>query len=291
MNYSDFSHKDEKENIENNNENNTKENIDKNDFGFKNIKNFHQLKNKVLEIKRDFEKTKIDVGDNTNNINLITNKLDQFTIKGVGSIGRDVKGEPQKIQMNENGNKDIESQMSEVNKKLKFLLGDINVEDIENEEKDENNKDKKKLMNFEEINRRLMKLQFTKVDSTELVSNNEKLTSKIDDVERKMNELIYGLYGEYINKDNKDTETHDKKSYAFVRLDVFETYKANTENELKKIFSEINNLKKVIELIFDQLKEKASLKDLDDLKNYLLEKVEELFMNLNKKFVEKDENE
>ena len=43
-----------------------------------------------------------------------------------------------------------------------------------------------------------------------------------------MNELIYGLYGEYINKDNKDTETHDKKSYAFVRLD--ETKKSSTHN-------------------------------------------------------------
>ena len=51
-------------------------------------------------------------------------------------------------------------------------------------------------------------------------------------------------------------------------------YKVNTENESKKIFSEINKLKKVIELIFDQLKEKPSLRYLDDLKNYSLEKVE-----------------
>ena len=85
---------------------------------FKNIKNFHQLKNKVLEIKRDYEKTRIDVNDNTNNINLMTNKLAQLTIKGVAGIGGVIDGNDSKIPINEYGKKDIENQISEVNKKL-----------------------------------------------------------------------------------------------------------------------------------------------------------------------------
>ena len=52
-------------------------------------------------------------------------------------------------------------------------------------------------MNFEEINRRLTKLQFREVNNVELDSKTEKITNKIDDVERAINKLIYGLYGEY----------------------------------------------------------------------------------------------
>ena len=285
MDYSDFSNKDEKE--EKDDENNVKRNIDKNNYGFDKIKTFTQLKNKVLEIKREQEKTKIDVGENTNKIECVENRLDQ--IKD-GAIG----GEPVKNATTSEGDKNhLDNQISDINKKLKFLLGDIDMEDIENNDNDndsQNKENKKKFMNFEELNRRLTKLQFTKVDNTELDAKNEKLVNKIDDVERKMNELIYGLYGEYINNKEKNKEHQSKKSMAFLKLDDFEVYKVNIEKELDKIRSDIEKLKKVIEVIFDHLKDKASIKDTNDIKSYLMQKVEEIINNLSKKFVEKNEN-
>jgi hypothetical protein len=169
------------------------------------------------------------------------------------------------------------------------------MEDIENNDNDngndsKNKDNKKKFMNFEELNRRLTKLQFTKVDNIELDAKNEKLANKIDDVERKMNELIYGLYGEYINNKEKSNDPQSKKSMAFLKLDDFEEYKANIEKELDKIRSDIEKLKKVIEVIFDDLKDKASIKDVNDIKSYLMQKIEEIINNLSKKFVEKNEN-
>ena len=81
MDYSDFSNKDEKE--ENDGENSAKRNIDKNNYDFDKIKTFSQLKNKVLEIKREQEKTKIDVGENTDKIEYIGMKaLSHGLIKG-----------------------------------------------------------------------------------------------------------------------------------------------------------------------------------------------------------------
>ena len=139
---------------------NIKDFIDRNDFGFTKIKTFDQLKAKVLEIKRDYEKTKIDVGDNTSNINVISKKLDDF-IGGEGNeILNDNKNEKNKNKQTntESSKSDIKNQISEMNKKLKFLLGGITLEDIENENQEENEQNKKKLMNFEEINRRLTKL-------------------------------------------------------------------------------------------------------------------------------------
>jgi hypothetical protein len=178
---------------------------------------------------------------------------------------------------------------------LKFLLDDIDMEDKKNNDNDngndnKNKDNKKKFMNFEELNRRLTKLQFTKVDNIELDAKNEKVINKIDDVERKMNELIYGLYGEYINNKDKNNEQQSKKSLAFLKLDDFEEYKANIEKELDKIKSDIEKLKKIIEVIFDHLKDKASIKDTNDIKDYLMQKVEEIINNLSKKFVEKNEN-
>ena len=289
MDYSDFSNKDEKE--ENDGENSAKRNIDKNNYDFDKIKTFSQLKNKVLEIKREQEKTKIDVGENTDKIEYIGNRLDQIKDGPIGD-----KAEPGKnVTTSEGDKKNMDNQISVINKKLKFLLGDIDMEDIENNDNDngndnKNKDNKKKFMNFEELNRRLTKLQFTKVDNIELDAKNEKLANKIDDVERKMNELIYGLYGEYINNKEKSNDPQSKKSMAFLKLDDFEEYKANIEKELDKIRSDIEKLKKVIEVIFDDLKDKDSIKDVNDIKSYLMQKIEEIINNLSKKFVEKNEN-
>ena len=300
MDYSDF---EEKALEAKKNEENIKEFIDKNDFGFTKIKTFDQLRTKVLEIKRAYEKTKIDVGDNTQNINIISNKMQEI-FGGEGTEGEGEEGGAEGVRDGEkkvkigggknnqatsegSKNNNLKNQISEMNKKIKFLLGDISLDDIENQNQNEVDQNKKKLMNFEEINRRLTKLQFTKVDNVELDSKNEKIISKIDDVDRRMNELIYGLYGDY-HSHLKNDENHTK--ITFVTQADFDEYKANTENEFGKIWEEIQKLKRTIELIFDHLKEKASLKDLDDMKNYLLQKVEEIIMGLNKKFVERNEN-
>lgn len=266
---------------------NIKEYIDRNDFGFTKIKTFDQLKGKVLEIKRDYEKTKIDVGDNTKNINVISKQIEEF-IGGGGNENENVNGNAKNKSANTESSKNgIKNQISEMNKKLAFLLGGITLEDIENaNNQDENDQNKKKLMNFEEVNRRLTKLQFTKVDNVELDTKNEKIINKIDDVERRMNQLIYGLYGEYDLHLNDDS----KKRITFVKQEEFDEYKTNTEDEFGKIWEEIDKLKRTTEIIFDHLKDKASVKDVEDMKNYLLQKVEELFYGLNKKFVEKTEN-
>ena len=288
MDYGEIDKNEEKEKIavEEKTKEELKQIIDRTDFGFTRIKTFEQLKTKVLEIKKDYEKTKIDVGDNTGNINIISNKIEDIM------EGGDKEVEEAKNPTTSEGSKgNIKNQITEMNKKLKFLLGGISLEDIENNENNENGngneQDKKKLMNFEEINRRLTKLQFTKVDNVELDSKEEKIVNKIDDVERKMNELIYGLYGDYELHLNND-EQHTK--ITFVKQEDFDEYKKNTENEFGKICEEIDNLKRITDNIFDHLKEKASLKDLEDIKNYLLQKVEELFMGLSKKFVEKAEH-
>ena len=259
-----------------------KELIDKNDFGFTRIKTFEQLKAKVLEIKRSHEKTKVEVVDNTGNINIISNKLDDLMEEGEEEIGKNPT-------TSEGSKNKIKNQISDMNKKLKFLMGGITLEDIEkqNENEEEEDQDNKKIMNFQQVSRKLTQLQFTKVDNVELDSKNEKMNNKIDDIDRKMSELIFCLYGDY---DLHLSDDQNHKRITFVTKEEFDEYKTNTEDEFGKIWEEIDKLKRESEIIFDHLKDKGSLKDLDDLKNYLLQKVEEIISGLNKRFVERNEN-
>jgi hypothetical protein len=72
---------------------------------------------------------------------------------------------------------------------------------------------------------------------------------------------------------------------TFVSKTDFEKLKTDTENEFDKVWKEINSLRLVVDNISDKINNKASLNDLEDLKNIILQKTEELFLNQNKKHV------
>ena len=257
----------------NNNKSESKEKSDKK------IKPFDQLKAKVLKIEKLYEIMKAEVANNTGNINKISNKLGDLMEEEGGEKEEEKKeGENQNQHIaSESSKNSIKNQISDMNKKIKFLLGDISLEEIEDR------KNSHKLLNLEEMNRRITKIQYTKVDNVELDSKHEKMSNRVDEIEHRMNELIYGLYGEPGYND-------PKQRAAFVKQEDFDEYKKNNEDEIKKIWEEIHELKRTTEILLSHLKEKTSLKELDDMKNYLLQKVDEIILGLNKKFVGKNEN-
>ena len=69
----------------------------------------------------------------------------------------------------------------------------------------------------------------------------------------------------------------------------FEKHKKENEKEFARIWEELERLKNLINQIFNILKTKANLSDLDDLKNFLLGKIEELALASVKKFADKNE--
>ena len=75
----------------------------------------------------------------------------------------------------------------------------------------------------------------------------------------------------------------------YVRLSVFNEFKTYSEENFKKIFEELENLKKLIDEIFEILKNKANLSDLNELRDFLLSKIDELAIACNKKFADKNE--
>ena len=245
-----------------------KSNVDKDYFGFDKVRNFDQLKQKILELRNELESTKKDLNEHRDNMNLKYNKL----------IGESSEKE---------NNLSINDRIKEIEKKIKFLLGNISLEDIEKEAKYKEKREeteRKRIMNLQEINRKLSYLEINKVEASVYDMQNDMFISSIEQLKKKLNELIDNLNG-------YSGDQHEiNKGIKFVKEDEFERYKKNVGYELERIWTEIGILKENNKLLFEKTKDRCTLKDIASNNNYLLQKIDEILEGLNKKFVQKSDN-
>ena len=250
----------------------TKSNVETtNDFGFGKVKTFDQLKFKLLEFRKEFEKAKNGLNENKENMNIINNKFNKL-------IGDTVESE---------GNPPLNNRIKEIEKKVNFLLGDLTLEDIEDVNKYREGKkeeEQRKIMNIQEMNRKITKLEYNKVDSSVFDTKNDRMNTKIEETKTKLNELIYNLYG--YTGDQYDIDKNTK----FVKEDDFDKYKLTVANEIEKIWTEIYNIKEKNDAMVEKTKDGCTTKDIEDNNNYVFQKMEEHLDELNKKFVLKNEN-
>ena len=250
----------------------TKSNVETtNDFGFGKVKTFDQLKFKLLEFRKEFEKAKNGLNEHKENMNIINNKFNKL-------IGDTVENE---------GNPPLNDRLKEIEKKVNFLLGDLTLEDIEDVNKYREGKkeeEQRKIMNIQEMNRKITKLEYNKVDSSVFDTKNDRMNTKIEETKSKLNELIYNLYG--YTGDQYDID----KNTQFVKEDDFDKYKITVANEIEKIWTEIYNIKEKNDAMVEKTKDGCTTKDIEDNNNYVFQKMEEHLDELNKKFVLKNEN-
>ena len=250
----------------------TKSNVETtNDFGFGKVKTFDQLKFKLLEFRKEFEKAKNGLNEHKENMNIINNKFNKL-------IGDTIESE---------GNPPLNDRLKEIEKKVNFLLGDLTLEDIEDVNKYREGKkeeEQRKIMNIQEMNRKITKLEYNKVDSSVFDTKNDRMNTKIEETKTKLNELIYNLYG--YTGDQYDID----KNIQFVKEDDFDKYKITVANEIEKIWTEIYNIKEKNDALIEKTKGGCSTKDIEDNNNYVFQKMEEHLDELNKKFVLKNEN-
>ena len=250
----------------------TKSNVETtNDFGFGKVKTFDQLKFKLLEFRKEFEKAKNGLNEHKENMNIINNKFNKL-------IGDTIESE---------GNPPLNDRLKEIEKKVNFLLGDLTLEDIEDVNKYREGKkeeEQRKIMNIQEMNRKITKLEYNKVDSSVFDTKNDRMNTKIEETKTKLNELIYNLYG--YTGDQYDID----KNIQFVKEDDFDKYKLTVANEIEKIWTEIYNIKEKNDAMVEKTKDGCTTKDIEDNNNYVFQKMEEHLDELNKKFVLKNEN-
>ena len=240
-------------------------NMNKPSFG----KNFEQLKNQILELKKESEKTKQDLNKHNENIYLLNNKCEKI---------KDEAGEDKSL---------LNDKINDLENKILLLLGDVKPEELENAEKFKEKKaeeERQKKATIEQINRKLAQLDSNKIDTAIFDMKNDKFYNRLEDVQNKLHRLIFNLYG--YTGDQYDIP----EAIKFLREDEYKKYKINIENEFRKILEEIKKLKERIESIKEEIKDNCKHKDIEVNNNYIFRKMDELIEGLNKKFVFKSEN-
>ena len=278
-------------------------NINKDFFNLDDIK---QLKKELEELKKEIENLKnahgqtiIKVNNNKEQIDLILGRLDDI-IKGY-------KDGDEKLQKEID---DLNKKLSQINSQIDLLLkmprgaGDGKMDlsglnelmkkiiDLENDYREFVEK-----VNIEEIYRQLKFLHNTKADKKDLNIINNKIDDLNDKYDRHQIEIesikkrLDGMFSQLLQRKDESGEQPviNVDFSQYVSKTDFEKHRKENEQEFKKIWEEIEKLKELIDKIFNILNEKASLSDLEDLKNFLLGKLDEFAIACNKKFADKNE--
>ena len=232
-------------------------------------KNIEQIKDNIVELMKELQKTKKDLNEHKENINKLNNKCEKFQ-------GETVED---KFVM--------EDRIKDLEKKMKLLLGDISQNEIENEDdlrkKREAEKNRKQAEMLQ-IYSRLAQLDSNKIDTAIFDMKSDRFLTQLEDIKNKLHELIFSIYG------YTGDQYEIPKNIKFVKEDEYIKYKLNIEYELGRIWAELKKLREMIDAIKENIKGNCKMKDIEDNNNYLLQKINELFDGLNKKFVLKSEN-
>ena len=232
-------------------------------------KNIEQMKNNILEIMKELEKTKKDLNLHKENMNILNNKYEKEINK---------TGEDKSI---------INDRIRNLEKKINLLLGDISPKELENEDElrkkrvAEENKKKDEII---QINKKLAQLDSNKIDTAIFDMKTDKFLTQLDEFKNKLNELIFSIYG------YTGDQYEIPKNIKFAKEDEYIKHKLNMEYELGRLWAEIKKIKEMIDAIKGNIKGNCKLKDIETNNNYILQKMDELLEGLNKKFVLKSDN-
>lgn len=188
-----------------------------------------------------------------------------------------IEEEKEKKRVKEEGSEDDEDYYLENDYKKVHS----NINNISNSTNKLNQAKKEKTLNLLEINEKINELINSKINISDFNSKYKILSEKLSYTELKISKLISSLFGDKI-ENIEDLKT--KNRLTFVTKEEYDKNKNKNDEEIKKIWEEINKLKSIRDEIDVLLKEKASLKDLESMQILILQKIEELFMQQNKKF-------
>lgn len=172
-------------------------------------------------------------------------------------------------------------------------------------------------VNIDEIYRQLKHLNNSKADKSDLEKVQEVLNDlnkksqehqeEIDVIRNRLDSLfqqLLNLSKEMQNDENGDNinnvkyiKKYDKNSLDLSDLDLnkytlkedFDKHIKEYNEEIKKIWDEINKINELINKLTNMLNNKVDLEDLNELRDFILSKIDELFNEFSKKFADKDE--
>ena len=273
---------------------NNSDNAPKEDKGNNFNEDLEKLKKALEELKQAHDQTVIKVTNNKEQIDLILERLneinngyktgDEKLQKEIDELNKKINQINSQIDLllklprgtddNKNANSDMD--LSAINELVKRIL---NLES--------DYKAFVERVNIDEIYRQLKFLHETKADKKELKEKYDDHQMQIDAINKRLD----GLFAQMLSRKNEgsDQPVIDIDFSLYLPKSEYDKYKRDTTLEFKKIWDEIKNIKDLINKISSLLNNKANLSDLEDLKNLILAKLEELALACNKKFADRNE--
>lgn len=273
---------------------NKTDNIPKEDTGNNFNEDLEKLKKELEELKQAHDQTIIKVTNNKEQIDLILERLneinngyktgDEKLQKEIDELNKKINQINSQIDLllklprgtGDNKNSDSNMDLSAINELMKKIL---NLES--------DYKAFVERVNIDEIYRQLKFLHETKADKKELKEKYDDHQIQIDAINKRLD----GLFAQMLSRKNEGTDQPviDIDFSLYLPKSEFDKYKRDTTLEFKKIWDEIKNIKDLINKMSTLLNTKANLSDLEDLKNLILAKLEELALACNKKFADRNE--
>ena len=273
---------------------NKTDNIPKEDIGNNFNEDLEKLKKELEELKQAHDQTIIKVTNNKEQIDLILERLneinngyktgDEKLQKEIDELNKKINQINSQIDLllklprgtSDNTNSDSNMDLSAINELMKKIL---NLES--------DYKAFVERVNIDEIYRQLKFLHETKADKKELKEKYDDHQIQIDAINKRLD----GLFAQMLSRKNEGTDQPviDIDFSLYLPKSEFDKYKRDTTLEFKKIWDEIKNIKDLINKMSTLLNTKANLSDLEDLKNLILAKLEELALACNKKFADRNE--
>ena len=218
------------------------------------------LDNKNIENDNNTGDNKKSVNNNQSNL---TNKLD---VGAMEQLMKKVEG--------------IDRNNRELDRSFKRFLSSFNLNDI-----------------LENIS----KLKDTKADKCDIPDSDsfnrlfDDINNKIKKYDREIEEIkkrLDNIYSSILNKDKGDIDFNLNKDIlqGYVTKDDFDTHIKENEDEFYKIKKEINKIKDNLSQVMNAVKKKAEQNELNNIRNNLLERMEELVKACNLKFADKNES-
>lgn len=223
-------------------------------------------KDKIETNNYDNNSSNGNVNNNSNNDFGNTQKFFNLDISGFSHLMKKIE--------------ELDNNQRELDRAFKRLLSTFNLNDI-----------------LEDITK-LKDVKADRCDIPELDSlthlfddinnNHKKLENEIEEI----NKRIDNIYSSWLNKDNtKEDGDHFNKEIleGYTTKDDFEIHTKENEDEFYLIKKEIGKIKENVSQVMNAIKKKSDQFELNNLRNNLMEKMEELVKACNLKFADKNE--
>ena len=267
--------------------------IPKNENIDKNMSNENLIKNEDLEkTEKNFDDLK----------SYLDNKLLEMNVKIELLLNSKENENPKSPKSRKNSSNS--NNKSQENHFLNELFNKINSLEKSHKDLEKKFRDHQSSFNMSDIKDELSKLKDIKENISDLneinkilkdlTSNYNKLLSDINNLNKKM-EQLYNNFGDkdFFHKDDKK----NIMDYTNIK-EILDNYLTKNEykkdikqikDEILKLIKEIDDIKNNINTIFDILNKKINVPELNDMKIFLLDKIEELAKLCNKKFADRIE--